>query len=89
MVVNSLAKARGLSLRTGTQSMFYLSQKPNTHNYTHYVQSGVNLKSYMKAIGQTENKQRLLERKSKTGNSKEGKGNIYSRTSMARTPLKP
>ena len=43
------------------------------HNYIHYVQSGVNLKSDNEAIGRTHNKQRLEERRNKEV-SKEMKG---------------
>ena len=34
-VDDPLAKARGISLRTGTQTMFYLSHVPMLHEFRH------------------------------------------------------
>ena len=49
-----------------------------THNYIHYIQSGVNLKSDNEAVGRTQHKQRLGRRRNKRV-SRERKGKERSR----------
>ena len=48
-----------------------------THNYIHYIQSGVNLKSDNEAVGRTQHKQRLGGRRNKRVTQKKVRSLFY------------